>query len=361
MKRSILFLLGLLFPFALLLAQRQLSVVDRLGHPIVHAVVTQHPQGTLLGTTNAAGQLRIPLAVDSIGVTHVAYRSVIDAATPRMLLDSATVAVSEAVATVKRPDYYRLRTLTRVYQYIDSTLVSVLDGVVDFYVNAQGEKARYQVLQLDAYQNKKAIRGQLIARKSMVEYNNLNNYIGTDWIFYHALFGRKPDYYIDETTAEGSVRQRKSHRLSGEVGVEDDGAHRVRIDCLAPSDTTGFRLMGMYSKTLQNVREYTLLPTARLSQPHPKDVRSYREVFERIVRYGKKGVAVPTLVVEEGRVLSRKGMSEEEMKQVKTHKYPEAQDHSTPPPPEEKVQHNLPLPPAIRHVVNAEMERMPEK
>lgn len=343
-----------------LVAQRSIRVVDAAHNPIANVVVTSHPQGKLLGTTNKEGRCWLPQHADSVGISHLAYRSAIVAVEPLLQMDTLAIALREAVILPTQPDYYRLRCVLRQYQYIDSTLVLLLDGIVDYYVNAVGERPRLQVRQMEAFLDKDYIRGRLVAKKGIVNYDNLDNSV-CPWTNYRSVFGRDADYQLVEDVEGWDVYKRKGHSWAGAVREMAGGQKLLKIDVLLPEDSVKQSFLSMQTTIHRDRRELMLSPQTDLEQVHPRDVQSYRAVFERTLHYGKKGRPINTTRVQEIMVLSCMPVSKKELKALDTTSFCETINESRSPVDGQMLRHSLPIPPAVERLLGVSLERLPEK
>ena len=331
-------------------AQRTLWVADSLDRtPIAHVLITDATSGKLLSMTDKDGRATLPKAIARVGVSHLAYQGKLATARDTIWLSKAVRNVAEVVVASAPAEYYRLRSLVRTYQYVDSIPVNFVDAVVDFYVNAKGTQLDYKALRLDAYQNAEYIRQMHLRRGAVIESNNAI----INWLLNPHLSTRNKALQID---ASHAIR----HKSGLEVGrlAPTDGGYVATIDLLLPSDTAVKTLFGRSVQLLSSSLEQTFPSSINVQQIAPTDMTSYRRVTRRNTWSKKHPTVVHLTEIQEITVLDRRRMAKKEVDAIKMDTEWTHRSHSLPTTDDAPT---TPLPANIQQHIGKELQLLPYK
>ncbi len=300
----------LLSIFTCLIASRAQEQILLLAfdsnEPVSNALITESESGSFLGFSDRNGRFHVGQKINKITISHPSYQSLgITLPQDTIYLDFTPVQLQEVEVWAQAPRYYRLRSVVRIYQYLDSIPINFVDGVVDFYVDAKKAKLGYKALRLDVYTDDDAIKRSSL-QKGVVDMSNnslvnwmLNEHISSNGVL------QVTDTCVFDTKSKTKVGRWKKY---------PNGTLNVSVDLLGANGEQQRTTLGRTTTIHKKVLEQDFPQGTSLEHIRSYDFQMYRLSIELSTRPKKKMAPVYTTKIHEVYVLERKGVSEAEYK-----------------------------------------------
>lgn len=309
MKHLIL-LLSVLGSMVALRAQDQVLLLSGGGKtPVVNALITKSEDGSFLGFSDKNGRFHIGQGTKKITISHPSYQS-LDITLPQdtVYLDFAPIQLQEVEVLGEGPRYYRLRSVVRIYQYMDSIPINFVDGVVDFYVDTKRGKLGYRALRLDVYTDDEAIKHSSL-QKGIVDMSN-NSLV--NWLHNEHISSNG-----ELLVSDNCIFDTKSGAKVGHWNKSSNGVLNVSVDLINPNEEQQRTSLGRTTIIHKKVLEQSFPQGTSPKHIKPYDFQMYRLSIELSTRTKKKMALVFTTKIHEIYVLERKGLSEAEYKTIR--------------------------------------------
>lgn len=292
-------------------SQHRIQIVDmEWNKPIENAIVTDRTTGKLLAITNTKGQAIIPNMIGELSISHLSYLPLCSTIKDTIFLERHIKEIPEVIISAQPADYYRLRSVVRTYQYIDSIPVNFVDAILDFYVDGEGRKLQYRSQKIDAYQNKKYIQ-QMKLKYGTVSASK-NSII--NWLTNSHIATTKSGLHIEDMKI---IHQSRNQQEIGTIIKQKDGSYFAKANLLQPSDTITRNFLGRYIKLTDIHLEQTFSQTVDINHIRPHDFSVYRYIVRRSSWTKKHPLKINLTELSEILVLDRKRITKEEFKQIK--------------------------------------------
>lgn len=277
--------------------------------PVVNALITERESGSFLGFSDKYGRFHARPETRKITITHSSYQSLsITLPQDTVYLDFVPVQLQETEVWAQAPRYYRLRSVVRIYQYLDSVPINFVDGVVDFYVDTKKSKLGYKALHLDVYTDDDAIKRSSLQKGVMdMSNNSLVNWMLNEHVSSNG----------ELQATDTCVFDTKSGAKVGRWNRQPNGVLSVSVDLLNTNGEQQRTTLGRTTIIHRKVLEQNFPKGVSPEHIRPYDFQMYRLSIELSTRSRKKLEPIYTTKIHEVYVLERKGVSEAEYKTIR--------------------------------------------
>lgn len=277
---------------------RQLIIREAKGHsPIANALIHDN-EGRYITCSDSLGRAIVPISTQAYHISHIAYQS-ISSTRDTIEMQDYRYPIDAVPVVGKMPEYVRLRTWVRIYQYIDSLPVNYVEGLVDFYTPTGKNKLSYTLRSLALYRDNEAIRREQLAKGAW----DINSNGLFDWLLNEHISGQaSSDFQLVEGVRNIELHHRGQPYPYAGIKTEDQ-RYSLSVNLQALSEGKKLKLFGR-SVRIVHKELFQVFPQREVELLQPYDMQVYRSFVDLEVDY--KGKQLPIRNLTELYVLERK-------------------------------------------------------
>lgn len=298
--------------------QAQIVCLDSVQLTPISEVILQDHSGKVVGVSDNYGRFSaVPVGMDTLYFSHIGYYDKLVMRNEwgdSILLSPRFYKLPDFIVdkNVGTHDYYKLQTITRTYQYIDSLPIYYTEALVDYYVPAGSKKLKYVINSVRAYKNDDYINESKIEAGALNMGNNgLINFLKNSCI------PLAKDYNLKGNEDKGLFTLYRDNMEVGKIERLCSGDYELVYDYLKETKASPKTVFGRRTEIIRKVERQTLPVFSTISELRPYDFSTYQLSIQLSTQY-KDTKPVSLYSITEIYLLSKEGLSKKEFKSIDT-------------------------------------------